>query len=109
MPRARSTRTHPTLRWAGIAVLALVALLYYRPMRAWVDTHGALDARRAEVRALARENALLEHKLAASSSPAVLQREARALGYVKRGEHLYVVQGIEAWRRHLRATLRRNG
>jgi Septum formation initiator len=109
MPRAHTTRRSPKLRWAGFAVLVLVALLYYRPLRAYVDTHAALDARRGEVRALAHQNAVLEHRLAGSSSSAVLLREARALGYVKAGEHLYIVQGIEAWRRHLRATLRRHG
>jgi cell division protein FtsB len=110
MPRPRKAASSTfALRWAGVAVLALVALLYYRPLRAYVDTHGSLDARGAEVRALETENKRLEHRLAASTSLATLEREARRLGYVKPGEHLYIVQGLAEWRRHLRATLRGHG
>jgi Septum formation initiator len=110
MARPRKPSRSPvTLRWAGVAVLALVALLYYRPLRAYVDTHGTLSSRRSEVHALESQNRQLEHRLAASTSRATLEREARRLGYVRGGEHLYIVQGIDAWRKHLRATLRSHG
>jgi hypothetical protein len=29
----------------------------------------------------------------------VVAREARRLGYVRQGEHLFIVKGIGAWRR----------
>ena len=109
MPRRPSIRPAYTLRWAGVAVLALVALLYYRPLSAYVSTRHALDHRSADVRSLAAQNDRLEHRLAAANTVPVLEREARRLGYVKPGEHLYIVQGIEQWRRRLRATLRGDG
>lgn len=110
MPRSRTpTRSVFALRWVGVAVVALVALLYYRPLRAYVDTHGTLSDRRGEVQSLVTQNKQLERRLAASTSRATLEREARRLGYVRSGEHLYIVQGIDAWRKHLRATLRSHG
>ena len=105
----RPPRSTLFLRWAGVAALALVGLLYYRPVRAYVHTHHALETRRAEVRALEAQKRTLEHRLAAATSLTALQREARRLGYVKPGEQLYIVKGIDAWRRHLRATLRSRG
>lgn len=107
----RMSRPRPgfALRWASVGVLALVALLYYRPLRTYVDTHRTLSARRAEVRSLSAQNHLLERRVAASGSLAALEREARRLGYVKPGEHLFIVQGISEWQKRLRATLRRHG
>jgi hypothetical protein len=40
---------------------------------------------------------------------ATLAREARALGYVKPGEHLFIVKNIDAWRRRLKASLQPRG
>src|SRR5262249_53901989 len=67
--------------------------------------HGQLNDRRAVVRRLEGEKATLERRLASSTSPATLAREARAMGYVKPGERLYIVKGIEQWRRRGRATM----
>jgi cell division protein FtsB len=105
----RPPRSTLFLRWAGVGALALVGLLYYRPLRTYVHTHKALDARRAEVRTLEAQKRSLEHRLALAGSLTALQREARRLGYVKPGEQLYIVKGIGAWRRQLRATLRSHG
>jgi len=110
MARSRSSgRSAVGLRWAGVAVLALVGLLYYRPLRAYVDARHQLAARHADVRSLEIRNARLERRLAASATVATLEREARRLGYVKPGQHLYIVQGIDAWRARLRSSLRRHG
>ena len=43
---------------------------------------------------LQQEKARLEQRLGASTSLATLAREARALGYVRPGEHLFIVKGI---------------
>lgn len=110
MGRTRSSRRSGVgLRWAGVAVLALAGLLYYHPLRAYVGTRHALSARHAEVHALEVQNARLERRLAAAGTVATLEREARRLGYVKPDQHLYIVQGIDAWRARLRSTLRRHG
>lgn len=109
MPLRSRIRRVSTTRLLGLALLALVVLLYYRPLSAYFSTRHALDQRRAEVGSLATQNKRLEHRLAAANTLTVLEREARRLGYVKAGEHLYIVKGIAEWRRHLRATLRGNG
>jgi hypothetical protein len=38
-------------------------------------------------------------------SLATLSREARALGYVRPGEHLFIVRGINDWRKRERASM----
>ena len=48
------------------------------------------------------DKARLEHRLHGSTSLAILAREARALGYVRPGERLYIVKGIPQWRHQLR-------
>ena len=86
-----------------MGALVLVALLYYRPLRAYVDARSQLGASQAAVRRLQEEQASLERRLKASSSLPVLAREARALGYVRKGEHLIIVKDIQQWRRRQRA------
>ena len=109
MARRRSARSTVLRRWLAVGALALVGLLYVKPFHAYLQTRNALDARRAEVRALEAQKRSLEHRLAVSSSLTALEREARRLGYVKPAEHLYIVKGISAWRKRLRASLRSRG
>jgi hypothetical protein len=96
-------------RWAAVGALALVALLYVHPLRAYFGTRHSLDVRRAQVRALEAQKRTLVRRLAASSSVAALEREARQLGYVEPGEHLYIVKGIQGWRHRLAASLKGRG
>jgi cell division protein FtsB len=107
--RRRPARSTLALRWAAVGALALVGLLYYRPLRAYLHTRGTLNARHAEVRGLQAQKSSLERRLNVSTSLAALEREARRLGYVKPGEHLYIVKGIGAWRKQLKASLRSHG
>jgi cell division protein FtsB len=85
--------------------LLLVAVLYWRPVSSYLSTRAALDHRRAEVRSLQAEKGALERRLAASTSDAALAREARRLGLIRPGQHLYIVKGIGAWLRAHRDTL----
>ena len=82
----------------------LVALLYYRPLKAYLGAHGELAQKQAQVQALKAERARLKHRLGASTSISTLAREARALGYVKPGERLFIVKGINQWRARERAS-----
>jgi cell division protein FtsB len=86
-------------RWAVLGVAVLLALLYYRPVRAYVDTKHTLQVRTAEVKALAVRKHQLEERLAEIRSGATLVRGARRLGLVKPGERLFIVRGIPEWRR----------
>jgi septum formation initiator len=96
-------------RWLAVGALVLVALLYYRPLKAYVDARAELGQRHAVVRRLEHEKANLEHRLGSSTSVATIAREARALGYVHPGEHLFIVKNIPAWRKRLRASLQPHG
>jgi hypothetical protein len=96
-------------RWLAVAGVAVVAFLYYRPARAYLDTRHALTARNEEVRSLAAQKRQLERRLSVTTSPAALELEARWLGLVKPGERLFIVQGITAWKRKHGGTIRRGG
>ena len=93
-------------RRAGIVIVAgfaLMAFLYYRPVQAYVTTSAALEQRQNEVRRLTREKVSLQRRLALDESGATLVREARRLGLVRPDERLFIVKGIDAWRRAQRA------
>jgi len=107
MARSARTRSAFARRWVGVGALVLVALLYYRPAKAWFDARGELAQRSAVVHQLRAERSRLQARLGASTSLATLSREARALGYVRPGEHLFIVRDINAWRRHNRQAARR--
>ena len=98
MPISRRRRT-PILRWAAVATLAVVALLYYRPLRSYVETRSSVQERQAEVRELRAKRDELARRLEEADTPEALARRARKLGLVKPGEQLFIVKGIEEWRR----------
>ena len=104
MPKAkrrasRPRRRVPILRWAALATLAVVALLYYRPLKSYVETRGALEERQGEVAQLRAKRDELARRLEEADAPDELARRARRLGLVKPGERLFIVKGIEEWRR----------
>jgi cell division protein FtsB len=94
---ARSRRRFRLL--LPVAVLTVMAFLYYRPISSYVQTRSELGARRAQVVTLRAEKAGLERRLARTTSDAALAREARRIGYVKPGERLFIVKGISSWQR----------
>ena len=101
--RRRGGRRPPAsrilLRWLGVAAVLLMAFLYSQPLRSYLSTRDALTQRIQDVRLLRAEKQRLEQRLAAADTPAALTREARRIGYVKAGEHLFIIKGIAAWRR----------
>jgi cell division protein FtsB len=86
-------------RWFAVGALLLVGLLYYRPLHDFVDARSQRAIRVAAVRKLQKEHKSLVRRLRRASSPAVLVQEARALGYIRPGEHLFIVKDIPQWRR----------
>jgi cell division protein FtsB len=90
----------------AIGALCLVAFLYYRPLRAYVDAKRTMQVRTAEVQALAAQKRVLERRLARTGTRDALIRQARQLSLVKPGERLYIVKGIAGWR-HQRLAARR--
>ena len=58
-----------------------------------------IEVRAAEVRSLQTRKQQLQNRLSEIERGATLVRGARRLGLVKPGEHLFIVEGIAAWRR----------
>lgn len=98
MPRTKA-RLRARRRWLGLGALALVALLYYQPLRAYVSARSQESAQAATVRRLQNERDFLQRRLKRSSSLSVLAAEARTLGYVRPGETLFIVKNLPEWRR----------
>jgi cell division protein FtsB len=99
MPRPlRLLRPRLRVRWLALAVLALIALLYTKPIRSYLGTRAQLQRRTAEVQALRAQKLALERRLVQAASGEELVRQARRLGLVKPGERLFIVKGIAAWR-----------
>jgi cell division protein FtsB len=109
--RKKPQRSSVVLRWLAVGALVLVGLLYYRPVRTYLERREAVQARKAEVRKLEARRAELQQWLRYVSSDDAIAREARRLGYVKPGERLFIVKGISAWRalHQPRATIGRSG
>jgi cell division protein FtsB len=106
MPRSqrrasRPRRRVPILRWAAVATLVIVALLYYRPLKSYLETRASLQERQAEVHDLRAKRDDLARRLEEADTPEALARRARKLGLVKPGEQLFIVKGIEEWNRRI--------
>jgi cell division protein FtsB len=69
----------------------------------YVDARSQRTVRIAAVQKLQRQQARLEKRLQHASSLAALAAEARALGYIRPGEHLFIVKDIPQWRRRQHA------
>lgn len=76
-----------------------MGFLYYRPVKAYVAAQDELQERAAEVRKLSAERTDLRRRLRLDDSGATLVREARRLGLVRPDERLFIIKGIDAWRR----------
>jgi cell division protein FtsB len=97
--RRRLPRGRFLLRWLAVGVIGFVAFLYVQPLRSYFSTRDALAQRAKEVRVLRAQKAHLQQKLVAADTPEAVTREARLIGYVKPGERLFIIKGINAWRR----------
>jgi hypothetical protein len=82
-----------------VGAFVLVGLLYYRPLHDYLGARSQRAASVALVRQLQNEQALLERRLHRAASPTSLANEALTLGYVRPGEHLFIVKDIPQWRR----------
>jgi cell division protein FtsB len=78
----------------------LIALLYAGPVRSYYAKRELVNRQSAQVTLLKSEQRQLERKLHRASTREAAEREARRLFYVKPGERLYIVQGIERWRQN---------
>ena len=86
-------------RWLAVLLVVAIGYAYYHPLRSWLETRHELSSRRAEVGGLATEKRALRDRLQFSASSDALAREARRLGFIRPGEHLFIVKGIQAWKK----------
>ena len=102
-PRPRRvSRTAPLrrVRWDRVGrvgllvVLGVVAGLYVQQALAYLSVRSQARQQQAIVQQLHRQNAALNAQQRSLKNPATVQREARALGMVRMGEHPYVITGL---------------
>ena len=77
-----------------LVVLCVVAGLYVQQALAYLSVRAQSKQQQAIVRNLERQNAALAAQQRSLRDPATVQREARALGMVRLGEHPYVITGL---------------
>jgi cell division protein FtsB len=82
-----------------LVVLGAVGFLYVRPISSYVETRGQLEERRSEVATLRAVKNRLDDRLERETSAEGLARQARRIGYVRPGEHLFIVEGTAAWQK----------
>jgi cell division protein FtsB len=97
--RVRGRRSAVLLRWSVLAAAGFIAFLYYQPVSSYFETRSSLERRAAEVRQLREERSRLEARLADSTTVTALSREARRMSLVRPGERLFIVKGVQQWRR----------
>jgi cell division protein FtsB len=100
--RARPSRSALALRWLAALVLVAIAVGYVHPIRAYREARAEVAGQRSEVDLLDRGNAELERRLKRAGTADFVEREARRLGLVRPGERLFIVTGVEKWRKERR-------
>ena len=94
MARRRPSRSKLALRWAALAVLVLIGLAYVHPLTSYRHAQAEVAQRRSAIATLERTNADLAMQLTNASKTEFVVREARRLGIVRPGEHLFIVKGV---------------
>ena len=100
--KARRSRLGGSIarRWFAVGALVLVGLLYYRPLHDYFAARSQRAARVAAVRQLEKQAG---DARAAAAARFVGRRpsrqQARTLGYIRPGDHLFIVKDIPQWRR----------
>jgi cell division protein FtsB len=95
-PRAGAGR----IRWdrvgrlAFVGVLAVIVLFYAAPLQHWFEQKRTAAEHAAELERLESENARLKRRAGALTRPDAIEREARRLGMIERGERPYVIENL---------------
>jgi len=75
-------------------LLGAIVFSYVSPAKHWIEQSRTASEHRAELRRLEAENVRLESRVQALRRPDALEREARELGMVRRGERAYVIENL---------------
>ena len=92
--RRSSIRWDRVGRYALLGTLFVILLLYVSPARNWLTQSQTAGEQRQELRDLTRQNHHLKRRVAVLRDPQALEREARKLGLVKRGERAFVIENL---------------
>ena len=94
-------RTGPSgIRWDRVAraallgTLGVVLLLYISPLHRWITQRSLAAQQDRELHALQVQNKQLRSHIKLLHDPQALEREARKLGMVRRGEREYVITNL---------------
>jgi cell division protein FtsB len=91
---------HSSIRWdrvgrvALLGTLAVIMVLYISPARHWIEQSRTAGEQNGELRELVAKNRQLKRRVHELRSPGALEREARRLGMVRRGERAYVIENL---------------
>jgi len=77
-----------------LLLLAVLAYLYISPVRGLLNDLHQASLRHRQVLALEHQAAQLGAVERMLAQPSTIEREARGLGLVRRGERLYAVSGL---------------
>jgi cell division protein FtsL len=94
MARRRPSRSKLALRWIGAAIFVVIAVSYIHPLTSYRHAQREVRDRQAAITALERDNTELTKKLMDAGKSDYVIREARRLGLVREGEHLFIVKGV---------------
>lgn len=81
-----------------LALLVLITLLYAGPLRSYYDKRELVRHEQAQVALLRSQHDQLKQRLKRAATAKAVERAARCLFYVKPGERLYIVKGIDSRR-----------
>jgi hypothetical protein len=96
--RAPARAARPGIQWHRVGRVALlfmlfvIVLLYIRPVAHWIQQRSTAAHSRADLRDLQREHDRLQARLRQLSGTGAIERQARAMGMVRRGERPYVIE-----------------
>jgi cell division protein FtsB len=93
---------HSAIRWdrvgrvALLSTLGVIMVLYISPARHWIEQSRTAGEQNGELRELVAKNRQLKRRVRELRTPGALEREARRLGMVRRGERAYVIENLPA-------------
>ena len=93
---------HSAIRWdrvgrvALLGTLAVIMVLYISPARHWIEQSRTAGEQNGELRELVAKNRQLKRRVRDLRTAGALEREARRLGMVRRGERAYVIENLPA-------------
>ncbi len=96
--RSAPASARPAIQWHKVGRLALlfmlfvIVLLYIRPVAHWIQQRSTAAHSSADLRDLQAEHDRLQARLQQLSGTGAVEREARRMGMVRRGERPYVIQ-----------------